>query len=310
MYIECVHGKRSVTEYTAEFLCLSERSELGEFENQKVGRCISGLKCSLQEKMGLQTVWTIAEASNLDLKAELIEKSPRNFTNFRRYPPQNHVDDKEKSAATKDSNPVIKASSSRSGPPAKAPVQKQNNPYAKPSGDICYRCGGKGHMSNVCPTRRVGGVAEGLDGDDERPDEEEEYVGVEFSEEDSDDKVNFVLQRMLLASKEEGQRKNLFKTRCSVNNKVCDLIVDNGSTKNLVSKKLVDYFKLPTEPHEKPNSLGWVSKGSQVRVTLSCKVLISIGKHYREEVLCDDLDMDVFHILHGRPWQFDNDITY
>ncbi|GAU47032.1 hypothetical protein TSUD_239890 [Trifolium subterraneum] len=116
--------------------------------------------------------------------------------------------------------------------------------------------------------------------------------------------------RMLLASKEEGQRKNLFKTRCSVNNKVCDLIVDNGSTENLVSKRLVDYFKLPTEPHENPYSLGWVNKGSQVRVTMSCKVPISIGKHYREEILCDVLDMDVCHILLGRPWQFDNDITY
>nr|ABN05712.1 hypothetical protein MtrDRAFT_AC148396g33v2 [Medicago truncatula] len=34
----------------------------------------------------------------------------------------------------------------------------------------------------------------------------------------------------------------------------------------------------------------------------SCKVPISIGKHYREEVLCDVLDIDVCHILLGRPW--------
>ena len=261
--------------------------------------------------MGLQTVfWTVAEALNLAWKAELFKKSPINFSNFKRYSPQNQADDKEKSAAVKDSNHVSKASSSGSAPPAKALVQKQNNPYAWPSSDNCYRCGGKGHKSNVCPSRRVAGVAEGLDGDDVQLDEEDEYAGVEFAEEDSEERVSFVLQRMLLASKEEGQRKNLFKTRCSVNNKVCDLIVDNGSTENLVSKKLVDYFQLPTEPHEKPYSLGWVSKGSQVRVTLSCKVPISIGKHYREEVLCDVLDMDVCHILLGRPWQFDNDITY
>ena len=77
-----------------------------------------------------------------------------------------------------------------------------------------------------------------------------------------------------------------------------------------MSKKLVDYFKLPTEPREKSYSLGWVSKGFQVRVTLSCKVPISIGKHYREEILCNVLNMDVCHILLGRRWQFDNDITY
>ncbi|MCI50382.1 hypothetical protein A2U01_0071626, partial [Trifolium medium] len=100
----------------------------------------------------------------------------------------------------------------------------------------------------------VTGVVEERDDDDEQPADEDECAEAEFGEEESDERVNFVLQQILLASKEEGQRKNLFKTRCSVNNKVCDLIVDNGSTENFVSKKLVDYFKLPTEPHEKPYS--------------------------------------------------------
>ncbi|MGG6712857.1 UNVERIFIED_CONTAM: retroviral-like aspartic protease, partial [Salmonella enterica subsp. enterica serovar Weltevreden] len=91
---------------------------------------------------------------------------------------------------------------------------------------------------------------------------------------------------------------------------LCNLIVDNGSSENLVSQKLVDYLRLPTEPHDKPYSLGWVRKGSQVRVAMTCKVPISIGKHYKEEVLCDVLDMDVCHILLGRPWQYDNDVTH
>ena len=65
-----------MTEYTTEFLCFSEHNELGESENQKVARYISDLKGSLQEKMGLQTVWTVAEASSLAFKAELMDKSP------------------------------------------------------------------------------------------------------------------------------------------------------------------------------------------------------------------------------------------
>ncbi|CAI8611893.1 unnamed protein product [Vicia faba] len=44
-------------------------SELGESDCQKVARYINGLKGFLQEKMGLQTVWTVAEASCLTLKA-------------------------------------------------------------------------------------------------------------------------------------------------------------------------------------------------------------------------------------------------
>jgi hypothetical protein len=83
MYIECVQGKTTVIEYTSEFLCFSKRNDLGETENQIVARYISGLKGSIQEKMGLQTVWTVQETSSLALKAELIEKSPRNFSSCR-----------------------------------------------------------------------------------------------------------------------------------------------------------------------------------------------------------------------------------
>ncbi|CAM8969279.1 unnamed protein product [Rhodiola kirilowii] len=56
MYIDCVQGKRSVVEYTTEFLRMSEHNDLKETDNQKVARYISGLKGSIQEKMGLQTV--------------------------------------------------------------------------------------------------------------------------------------------------------------------------------------------------------------------------------------------------------------
>ncbi|CAA7053942.1 unnamed protein product [Microthlaspi erraticum] len=219
MYLECVQGKRTVTEYTAEF-----------------------------------TVWTVQEASSLALKAELMEKSTRSFSSFKRFTPQNNYEaanEKEKNVVSKDPNPGNKgASSSTTTQQSKAPAQRQNNPYAKPSLDKCYRCQGQ---------------------------------GVEFAEEESHEKINIVLQRILLSSKDEGQRKNLFRTHCSIQNKVCNVIVDNGSTENLVSQKLVDFLKLPTKEHENPYPLGWIKKGSQVRVTMTCKVPISIGKHYKEE---------------------------
>ncbi|CAA7062220.1 unnamed protein product [Microthlaspi erraticum] len=51
MYLECVQGKRTVTEYTAEFVRFSERNDLGETDNQKVARYISGLRSSIQERI-------------------------------------------------------------------------------------------------------------------------------------------------------------------------------------------------------------------------------------------------------------------
>ena len=46
-----------------------------------------------------------------------------------------------------------------------------------------------------------------------------------------------VIRRLLLAPKREGhpQRHSIFKTRCTVNRKVCDVIIDSGSTENIVS---------------------------------------------------------------------------
>ncbi|XP_040361711.1 uncharacterized protein LOC112168385 [Rosa chinensis] len=260
LYIECVQGTRTVAEYTAEFLRYSERNELGETEGQKVARFVSGLKPSIQEKIGLQTVHTMAEASNLALKAEgktTLQKTEGAF---------------------RASNPPFKGVGSSSGAQNRAPNQRFNNPYARPTGDVCYRCNKPGHRSNVCPERRQTALIGEYDEDEEEGGRGDDYDGAEFAEEESPEKVNIVLQRVLLCPKEDGQRRNIFRSFCSVNNKVCNLIVDNGSCENFVAKKLVEYLQLPTQPHEAPYSLGWVKKGPQVRVIDSCKVPVSIGR--------------------------------
>ena len=35
----------------------------------------------------------------------------------------------------------------------------------------------------------------------------------------------------------------------------------------------------------------------------------NIGKTYQTKVTCDVIDMDVCHVILGRPWQFDNRVT-
>ncbi|GJU71969.1 transposon ty3-I gag-pol polyprotein [Tanacetum coccineum] len=82
----------------------------------------------------------------------------------------------------------------------------------------------------------------------------------------------------------------IFRSKILINNSVCSLIIDGCSINNLVSRKLVDFLKLPMEicPIE----------GYQV-----CRVPVTIGKSYKIEVLCIVDDIDECHILLGRPWQ-------
>ncbi|VVA29435.1 PREDICTED: zf-CCHC domain-containing, partial [Prunus dulcis] len=146
-----------------------------------------------------------------------------------------------------------------------------------PMTDICYRCQKLGHRSNVCPERKQANFIEEVDEDEEKDEVgEDDYAGAEFAIEEGMERITLVLQRVLLAPKEEGQRHSIFRSLCSVKNKVCDVIVDNGSCENLVSKKLVEHLQLSTEPHVSPYSLGWVKKGPSVRVAETCRVPLSI----------------------------------
>jgi hypothetical protein len=104
---------------------------------------------------------------------------------------------------------------------------------------------------------------------------------------------------------EPTQRKSLFKTMCKSQGKCCKLIIDNGSTDNLVSVEMVEKLGLQKENHPTPYRVSWLQKGHHVLVNEQCKVDFQIG-NYKDQVLCDVIPMDVCHVLLGRPWQYDH----
>ena len=68
-----------------------------------------------------------------------------------------------------------------------------------------------------------------------------------------------VNERVLLSGETKpGQRRSLFHTRCKYEDKCCDMIIDGGSTDNLVSEEMVSKLKLKREKHPQPYQISWV----------------------------------------------------
>ncbi|XP_059075243.1 uncharacterized protein LOC131875202 [Cryptomeria japonica] len=104
--------------------------------------------------------------------------------------------------------------------------------------------------------------------------------------------------------KEPYQKKSLFHTRCKCENKCCDVIIDSGSTDNLVFEEMVTKLKLKRERHPQSYRIAWLQNDHKILVNEQCLVQFKI-ESYRDEVLCDIIPMDACHVLLGRPCKFD-----
>ena len=93
------------------------------------------------------------------------------------------------------------------------------------------------------------------------------------------------MKKLMLEHKREKntQRHQLFRTRCTINNKLFQLIIDSGSFENIISREAVKELKLPIEKHPHPYTIGWIKMAEKIEVNKRCKVPFSIGK-YRDEV--------------------------
>lgn len=70
-YKHCNQGGRPLNDYTKEFYWLSARSNLKESTYQLVARYVGGLKEAIQDKLELNTLWSLSQAANYALKAKL-----------------------------------------------------------------------------------------------------------------------------------------------------------------------------------------------------------------------------------------------
>ncbi|XP_074317993.1 uncharacterized protein LOC141654773 [Silene latifolia] len=280
---------------------------------------IEGLDPKIASKVRMQQVWSFDEAVNLALRIEKLGKikpaTPK-FPTRTTFKPYTGVKITE----------VPKLVTQPTVDKGKAPMYPKPNPPLSRDKIKCFQCQGFGHFKKDCPSNRALTAMEIEEWEREGLVEYEEEetlvpIGMETERETDQGQVvahpdtghNLVLWRVMHsqpAPLEADQRSMIFRSRCTVQGRVCNLIIDGGSCTNVASTIMVSKLSLPTQEHPNPYKLRWLSKGSEVRVDKQCIVPFSIGKVYKDEVLCDVVPMDACHLLLGRPWEFDRNTTH
>jgi hypothetical protein len=163
--------------------------------------------------------------------------------------------------------------------------------------------GENGHKSYECPERKKE--------DGETHSDKEQGWNVEA--EDAEGGRSLMMRKVLLKPEKEvenpSRRNKLFQTACKTKDRVCKVIVDSGSTNNIVSTEMVEKLELETIEHPSPYRVSWLQKGHEVNITKQCLVEFKIGG-YKDEILCDIIPMDVFHLLLGIPWKYDRNVVH
>ncbi|KAG7556876.1 Integrase catalytic core [Arabidopsis suecica] len=301
-------GTKSVEEYYEEFESLKNRLEVEESDENLMAQFLDGLHDRIARKVERQTYHDMDELLHIAVQAEQHIKRKTASSNRSKAPWAPQPQKALEKGKPNDVDPKFKKTMPETSKGVRPEQGKPNNQRAR---DItCFKCQGKGHYARECPNQRVmilkaNGEYESQDEEDEKEESEEDVVDYPETGE------ILVIRRTLSAlfDPETIQRENIFHSRCSINSKVCSLIIDGGSCTNVASKYLVDKLGLPKTKHPHPYRLKWLNDETELRISEQVTIPFTIGK-YSDQVVCDVVPMQAGHLLLGRPWQFDKETLH
>ena len=133
---------------------------------------------------------------------------------------------------------------------------------------------------------------------------EEEGLSPQAMDEIPETGETLVMRKVMLKQVKEvdepPHRTALLRIVCKVQGKSCKVIIDGGSTDNLVSIEVIEKLNLQKTKHPIPYKVSWLQNGHQLLVSEQCEIELEIG-NYKDKVLCDVIPLDFCHILLGRP---------
>ncbi|KAK0583827.1 hypothetical protein LWI29_003545 [Acer saccharum] len=224
--------KASVDQYTERFHELSVRSKAVETETQSLARYLNGLKVDLRKDMLTARVYNVEEAYQLALQLE----KQANVSSNRRY----QLADFGGSRPTTVFKQKLTEETVKSDPARDVRGKVSEGPQ-------CYKCKDEAEPSESPSTSEFA-----------KQEEEEEILKAV-------DLPICVINRVLTERKQplapesnDWKRTNIFHTRVAHGNKALNVIIDNGSGMNVISKAVVERLELPQHPHPTPYRFDFV----------------------------------------------------
>ncbi|XP_013624082.1 PREDICTED: uncharacterized protein LOC106330070 [Brassica oleracea var. oleracea] len=226
-------GSRSVDEYATEFFYMTARMTTSETQQQLISRFIGGLRYKLQVALAQFNPSTVYEAHQRAVSMELQLRSSGSSTSRARFPTTSALDTIGQSATdrvlTRSDTPKVGNNTdtiANSRPPHTNALR-------------CFTCGERGHIQTSCPKQTRRGLVIQEDDDDEP-----QYDNYKDKPDDSTDVLHgdvglsLVVRRNCLVPKalqESWLQTNVFRSTCTINGRVCKLIIDSGSCANVIS---------------------------------------------------------------------------
>jgi len=128
----------------------------------------------------------------------------------------------------------------------------------------CFKCQGLGHIATDCTNQKVINLAEwkSMEEEDIEKENKGEIEGnleetLEEVEEEENEGAMSIFRRVLSGQKgaKDEQRENIFHTWCTVQGKVCFLIIDRRSYANVVYFSMIEQLGLQATIHPYPYNI-------------------------------------------------------
>uniref|UniRef100_A0A0D2ZSC5 CCHC-type domain-containing protein n=2 Tax=Brassica oleracea var. oleracea TaxID=109376 RepID=A0A0D2ZSC5_BRAOL len=223
--------------------------DIHDSDRQPVARFIGGLRQQIQYTLNLFNPLTLSEAHQHALTVEAQSKTgatPWNLTRQWRTTPTPSTTTPP-TLATPTETTIV-------------PVDTATRP-ARTGNLCCFACGELGHCQANCPTRNKRSLLLDSSGSDVELEDDDDVLDDDHEELIADTGVSLMLRRSCLAPRVNGdfpQRNNLCRSRCTIEGKVCKLIIASGSSENIIAADAVKKLSLKDELHPTPYKLAWL----------------------------------------------------